>query len=218
MVSLVVKKNIKKDVYVYENDLGNRIVYLGMVHLGEEAYYESVKAVVDSLRELDYLILYEGVNYDDYSDTLKRKFRKVTGIYLSNLHDLDNKSIGMPKNALKYIQQTANNTGLNRNRDIVADERLDSLIYRYEKEYLHINLSPCDWETSLNAKYKCKDTVSHSKLFMIKTLRERKVVEVIEKHPNRNFVVLYGRSHRFTLTGSFKKAGYKLIEGKLRAF
>lgn len=217
LYSIMLKKDIAKNVIVYENEKGKRLVYLGMAHLGKDGYYESVKTYVDSLRAQDYLVFYESVDQSK-NDTILRKFKKVTGHYLTNFHDIENKSIRLPKSALKYVRQSLSNTGVNEKVDINADYSLDSLVYLYEKEYKPIVLTDCDWKTPLTEKYKCKDTVSHSRYNMLHTLRNKKVKQLVKENKNQDIIILYGAGHKFMLDSKFEKLGYKMIEGKLRVF
>lgn len=216
LYSIFIKKDVSKDVFVYENEDGKRVVYIGMTHLGKDGYYKSVKTRVDSLRAEGYLVFYESVDSSS-NDTILRKFKKVTGVYLTDYKDVDNKSMNLPKDLSKYEAQ-ANNLGLNYSKDIHADYSLDSLVYVYEKEYQPIVLTDCDWETPLKAKYKCKDTVKHSRFTMVYTLREKKIARLVKEHKDQDILIVYGYGHRFWIDGDLRDLDYKLIEGKLRAF
>lgn len=216
-IKLKAKDDIAKNVFVFENEQGKRLVYLAMTHLGKDGYFESVKTRVDSLRNEAYLVLYEGVG-PSKNDTVLRKFRKVAGFHLTQYQDTENESMKMPSFVSKYEEQSMDNTGINYKLDISADYDLDSLVYVYEEKYKTIELSQCDWDTALTAKYKCKDTVKHSEYYMINTLRDLKVINLVEQYQNENIVLVYGKSHYFGLLHRFRKLGYELVEGKYRHF
>lgn len=216
LFSMITKKDIKKDILVLENEEGRRVVYLGMTHLGRKGYYESVTARVDSLRKEGYIVLYEGVAESE-NDTVLRKFRKVTGLHLTDLRDVDNKTLKrVAKISHKYEHQVDYDLGIQA-EDINADYSIDSLVYFYE-EIKPIVLTECDWKTPLLEEYKCKDTVYDSRFTMIQKLRNDKVIEEVKKHKEKDIVILYGKGHRFFIHAGIRDLGYKLIEGKLRAF
>lgn len=214
--SITLKKDVKKDVMILENQEGKHVVYIGMIHLGKKGYYESVTARVDSLRKEGYIVLYEGVT-DSKNDTVLRKFRKVAGFHLTDFRDADNKAFKkIAKISHKYEHQIDYDLGI-KAEDINVDYSIDSLVYYYE-EIKPIVLTECDWNTPLLEEYKCKDTVYDSRFTMIQKLRNDKVIEEVKKHKENNIVILYGRGHRFFIYAGIRDLGYKLIEGKLRAF
>lgn len=70
-----------------------KIVYISTTHLGKNGYYQSIKQKVDSLRHKNFKILYEAVyRTPNTSDTILRKFRKVTGAFITTLDDTTNHS------------------------------------------------------------------------------------------------------------------------------
>lgn len=215
-LKIITKKDVVKDIITLENDQGRRIVYIGTIHLGKIGYYESVKYYVDSLRKADYKVLYEGIGGLDVTDSIQRKMRKVIGFHLTDYNNSENKSLKLPTSRLNYEEQNLLNTGIVVGTDIRADYTMDSLVLVYEKEYKPIQLTDCDWNTDLLDKYKCKDTVKHSKYHMVRTLRERKVIDVIKENKDQNIVLLYGRAHRFGIVGELKQLGFEIVEGKLR--
>jgi len=217
LVSIIVRSNVDKDVKVYLDSEQNKIVYIPTIHLGKKGYYNSIKRIVDSLRNKKYIVLYEGVGVDttDRGD-IPRKFRKVVGFHLSGTYkDEENKSLPNAFKKDKYEAQTAENMGVDKNLDIRADYSLDSLIFHYEKKFGEIVLNKCDYETPLLSKYKCRDDKKYSEFDLLYIIREEKLYKSILENKENNIVILYGKGHRFGVHAFLRDEGYKLIEGKL---
>lgn len=217
LVSTTVRSNVDKDVKVYHGTEQNKIVYIPTIHLGKKGYYNSIKRIVDSLRNKNYVVLFEGLKIDttDRGDT-PRKFRKITGFHLSVTYkDKENRSISNAYKKDKYEVQTTDNIGVDKDIDIRADYSLDSLIFHYENKFGEIILTKCDYETSLFSKYKCRDNNKYSEFDLLHIIREEKLYKLILENKENNIVILYGKGHRFGIHAFLRDEEYKLIEGKL---
>lgn len=214
LVGLTTKSDINSNIIIYENQLQKKVVFLPMVHIGEEKYYQSVKIKIDSLRKEKYIILYEGVSKQSSNDTILRKFRKVSGFHFTQYNDSANKSLPKALKNKKYVSQTRENTGIKKD-DINADYSLDSLIYHYEKKYSEIKLSECDFTTALNSEYKCKDTVQYNKYHLLHSLRDDNVNKFLQKYIHRDIVLVYGKGHKYMIHADLRDNNYKIIKGKL---
>jgi hypothetical protein len=51
LVNLITKSDINSNLLIYENQLQKKVVFLPIVHIGKEKYYQSVKNKIDSLRK-----------------------------------------------------------------------------------------------------------------------------------------------------------------------
>lgn len=214
LVGLITKSDINSNIIIYENQLQKKVVFLPMVHIGEEKYYQSVKIKIDSLRKEKYIILYEGVSKQSSNDTILRKFRKVAGFHFTQYNDSANKSLPKALKNKKYVNQTRENTGIKKD-DINADYSLDSLIYHYEKKYNEIKLSECDFTTALNSEYKCKDTVQYNKYHLLHSLRDDNVNKFLQRYIHRDIVIVYGKGHKYMIHADLRDNNYKIIKGKL---
>lgn len=214
LVNLITKDDINSNLLVYENQFEKKVVFLPMIHIGKEKYYQSVKTIVDSLRNQNFIVLYEGVSKEFSNDTILRKFRKVTGFHFTQYNDSANKSLPKALKNKKYVSQTRENTGIEKD-DINADYSLDSLIYHYEKKYSEIKLSECDFTTALNSEYKCKDTVQYNKYHLLHSLRDDNVNKFLQKYIHRDIVIVYGKGHKYMIHADLRDNNYKIIKGKL---
>lgn len=223
LLNHLTKETIDADLMIYENTVTkNKVVYLPMIHLGNSSYYESVKKKVDSLRALNYIIMYEGIQKGNVSAldsiTLNKKFRKVTGFYLTNYTNEKNESLPKALRNSTYLSQSVTNTGIDVIGDINIDYSLDSLIYKYEKNIKKVILNECDIKTDLLSEYNCKDTIKHNKYYLINTLRNEKIFNSIENNKTKNIVILYGKAHRFMIHAKLLDFKYELVHGKLKTF
>src|SRR5690625_3029074 len=217
LVSATVRSNVDKDVKVYQGTEQNKIVYIPTIHLGKKGYYNSIKRIVDSLRNKKYIVLYEGVDVDTTDrEDVPRKFRKIVGFHLSGTYkDEENKSLSNAYKKDKYEVQTTDNIGVDKDADIRADYSLDSLIFHYENKFGEIVLNKCDYKTSLFTKYKCKDNKKYYEFDLLYIIREEKLFKSIHENKENNIVILYDKGHRFGIHAFLRDEGYKLIEGKL---
>ena len=223
LLNHITKETIDTDLMIYQNnETMTKVVYLPMIHLGDSTYFESVKKKVDSLRDLHYVIMYEGIKKGNISAMdsiiLNKKFRKVTGFYLTSYTNEKNESLPKSLRNSNYISQSVTNTGIDVIEDVNIDYSLDSLIYKYEKNIKEIILNECDNKTNLLSEYKCKDTIKHNKYYLINTLRNEKIFNSIDKNKTKNIVILYGKAHRFMIHAKLLDFKYELIQGKLKTF
>lgn len=209
--------------YECRNDtLPKRVYFLGMQHIGKPVYFEDARRRIDSLTSAGYVVFYEGVGFpkgmapDSASlDTIFRKFRKVTEVYVTDYLDRENKSIRKPYNVRKYVHQTNALLGIDTGSRacIHADMSYSELISQYERDKGEIRLSEYDWRTPLLAKYNRRrskvpgDTTEYDSSYMIDRLRERRLYEMIRDSHEDKILVVYGGGHRWGL--------YRLLQDSL---
>lgn len=207
MVNKAVINHLSKSFVIDSYSNGTKeVVYLPMVHLGKPEFYQKVKKSLDSLRSLDYVIYYESVAPEKNLDSLKKievwkKFRKVTGLYI----DYSNKELFRSFDIEGYVMQSAENTGIDVNRDIHADVPLNKLIAIYEKEKGEILLSDYDIKTPLNEKYKTRKVNKQDRAFLIDSLRNRNLFKMVNESKAKKIAVVYGKLHKYPLFTKLKQ-------------
>ncbi|MFP2994752.1 hypothetical protein ABN763_02530 [Spongiivirga sp. MCCC 1A20706] len=209
--------SIVKKVKVLENDT-KRVVFLPVSHVGKKSYYESIKTMIDSLRNDNYTVYFESVSYqtelsEAKKDTIARKMRRILGWSLtSSYKDSTNKS--MPKYIRNndYVDQTAQNTGL-KTGDKLVDIPQNRLIELYEQDYGTIQLNECDFNTPLNEKFKCKELQKHATRSFLITYRNKHLVRTIQTDENNKIVIMYGSGHWYDFSRRMYQEGYKLTQG-----
>ncbi|MFK8297104.1 hypothetical protein ACI76O_01780 [Capnocytophaga cynodegmi] len=218
----VTKSALKHKRVMVKGD--REIIYIPMVHLGKQTYYDEVKAFVTEKRKQGYKIYYEAVLTDTVAlrkgqlDTLRLKRRKLLGFHLSNYSDENNKS--MPKCYKKYVGQTLDNTGVSQRTDTNADLRFEEIIARYEAKYGEIPLDECDYSTPLNAHYQCNPIPnvhrSNSKYRFTQEFRNEHLEKLLIDSKDKKILLLYGESHWLqAIWPALRDEGFQLVEGKI---
>lgn len=217
---MMMDNSINSKIKILENhETGKVLYFLPMVHIGKPEYYENVRKIIDSLHQEGYIAYYESVAYDEEidsltRDTLDRKVRKLIDFHLRKSYkDTDNKSLPKAMTKNKYIEQDYEKIGILKS-DKHVDLALDSLIRRYEQEEKPIQLLPCDFETDLLDKYKCKDRKDYSDFKFIHTYRNEHIVSEVIKSEDKKIIMVYGKSHWVWFYGMFQKQGFQLTYGK----
>ncbi|AWI24921.1 hypothetical protein HYN49_02870 [Flavobacterium pallidum] len=188
-------------MHQYSNGKSN-LIFMPMIHIGKPTFYADVKKKVDSLRQDGYIILYEGLALDYINnDSLKidkylRKFKKITGVYVSPYTNKKNKTTGVPK-IKGIVTQTNENTGIDTDKDIRADFDLINLIDLFEKEKGEITLNDCDLKADLNSKYKCSRIDQAKNNYLMVVLRNRLILQKINEANSKKTLLIYGAGHQY---------------------
>lgn len=187
-----------------------KILFLGMHHIGRKEFYDDVAKKVDSLQKLGYVVFYEMVANTKKTDTLiaiknAMKLRKLMGIpgekYLDTTTNIiagrikyrgKHKLMNQPRyRDLKVDTLTA----------IWGDVSMNELITAFEKEHSEIKLDSCDYKFSLKDKnYKCKEKIDRGRLidFKMKYIadyREKHLVKKIIESKKNKVLIVYGKNH-----------------------
>ncbi|MFD2600453.1 hypothetical protein [Flavobacterium suzhouense] len=176
-----------------------------MVHISKPEFYVKVKYKLDSLRSEGYSVFYESIEADKEIDSLQkdliyRKLRSITGFY----PDYSNKKQFKVLQIKGFVQQSQSNTGIIDSLDVQADLPINKLIALYEKEKGEVLLSDYDLKTPLKDKYRTKiDQQDYD--FLIDTLRNRRLVEMVKESKAEKIAVIYGALHRLPLFTSLSK-------------
>nr|WP_322624038.1 hypothetical protein [uncultured Flavobacterium sp.] len=200
----------------YYTNGDKQLIFMPMIHLNKPEFYDEVKHYVDSLRNDGYVFVYESVKMSKGLDSIqediyRRKFRRVVGFNLTSYTDKNNEN--MKRYRVKgAIGQTMANTGLDKEKDILGDIGMDSLVRIYEKEKGEILLDDYDLKTPLNKKYKGDKLSKSDKNYLILTVRNKVLTDKIASLPDKKIVVLYGALHRSGFTDNLKKDDAKWYE------
>jgi hypothetical protein len=229
--SIVLKRNgifDEKSKLKVISDEKQKILFLGMHHVGKKEFYDDVAIKIDSLQKLDYTVFYENVADKKEIDSLVTiksalKLRKLMG-FLAVKH-LDT-STNIISNKIRYIgrhklmnQPNESKLNIDTLTAIRADVGLTELIAEFEKKYLEIKLDSCDYKTSLkNNKYKCKKVKRKlAKKFrheFIGKYRNKSLYNKIINSKKKKIVVVYGSSHYMGLIIEYYLAKKKKINDK----
>lgn len=208
------KDSLKKKTVWVKGD--KEIVFIPMIHVAKAGYYEQVKDFLSQKRNEGYVVYYEGLENGGETpqqrDTLTLKERKILGFYLSKTYtDKENESL--PNYLKKYVGQNGENTGIDTLRDIRADLTSKEIIAKIERIVGKIELEPCDFETPLNAPYKCTQRKDLGFTF-IRTLRDDYLKQLLLNSPDKKIVVLYGQAHTWAVYPALEREGFCLVQGK----
>lgn len=196
------------ELKIIENEK-QKIIFIGMHHLGKKEFYKDVAKKIDSLQELNYSVFYELVTNQKQTDSLSTvrnimKLRKLIG-FLPDKHldTTDNKISGGFKYKKKYNlinQPKYSMLNVDTLTALKADVSLIKLITEYEKKEGEIRLDSCDLLTKIsNRNYKCKKVkkkiLRNFKMKYLGDYREKYLAKKIYKSNKDKVLVIYGDSH-----------------------
>ena len=215
-VALTNKKDPFKEKTVWVKG-DKEIVFIPMIHVAKAGYYEKVKDFLSQKRNEGYVGYYEGVEIGastpEEKDTLTLKMRKIIGSHLCGGYtNKENKST--PQYLKKYVGQNMTNTGIDTLRDVRADMTVKELIAKIEaKREKKLELEPCDFETPLNAPYKCNNYKEYSYWFA-RRYRDDYLSNLLLNTSDKKIVVIYGGDHKWRVYPSLMDGDFHLTEGK----
>lgn len=211
-----IKSPIQKKA-VWEKD-DRTIIFLPMIHLSKQAYYDEVKLFVTQKRKEGYIIYFEGIKEDTTltkaeRDTVQMKFRKILGFNLFKGKTYKENMTLPYKVPKKYVGQTLENTGIDPKIDINADLSSTQFIEQFEAEFGKIVLDSCDFATPLDEIYRCKRTKKNS--YSIRSIRDNYINKLLLNTSDKKIVLVYGNRHRTFIDACIAhKMNFNLIEGK----
>ena len=215
-VALTNKKDPFKEKTVWVKG-DKEIVFIPMIHVAKAGYYEKVKDFLSQKRNEGYVVYYEnlknGGKTSEERDTLTLKMRKIIGYHLCGAYtNKENKST--PRYLKKYVGQNMTNTGIDTLRDLRADMTVRELIAKIESERGEkIELESCDFETPLNAPYKCSNYKQYYYRFTRK-YRDDYLSNLLLNTSDKKIVVIYGGDHKWGVYPSLIDGNFHLKEGK----
>lgn len=192
------------------------VVFMPMIHIGTELFYEDVRKKVDSLENLGFFTYYEKVNANINDSILLRKAKKFQGFpfsktekgYMNTIDSiypnlkLKKKLIGQPKYS---------DLGIDTLRSRNVDVTLDKMIKEYEKRFGEIKLNDCDFKTSIYEKSICdeKPIDKKNKAEIIVGYRNENVINELLIDKNKKIIIIYGKEHFIGIKEELLKKGYK---------
>ena len=209
------KDSLKKKTVWVKGD--KEIVFIPMIHVAKTGYYEQVKDFLSQKRNEGYIVYYEGLENGGETpqqrDTLTLKERKILGFYLSKTYtDKENESL--PNYLKKYVGQNGENTGIDTLRDVRADLTSKEIIAKIERIVGKIELEPCDFETPLNAPYKCTNYKKRLRYPYVRSYRDEHLKRLLLNSSDKKIVVLYGQAHTWSIYPALEREGFCLVQGK----
>lgn len=172
------------------------------------------KSLSDSLSSYEAMMaIYNEYPYTEEDlaamDTIYRKFRRITGIYLTNSTDKSNKTRPAFNKRDKYVDQTMANQGLTTPTDMRVDILFPDLIAAYEDKYGEIKLSRCDRRTPLNDEYDCHTVHLYKAKRMTQGLRNSYIMKTVLESEHDKILLIYGAGHQDYFCSDLRKAGFK---------
>jgi hypothetical protein len=208
-----------REIKVFEKG-DTAIVYLGMTHLAKPQFFKEVKAQVDSLRKEGYVIMREGVRFEESTDSLQRivlrkKLRQLMGLAIGDYSDANNKSLPKFFSNGNYVMQKDSLIGL-KEEDLVIDMSYSQMIAAHEDKHGEIVLTECDLKTDLNEKYPCKDGNAYNQSFyVVDKVRTEFLLEAVLQSQAKKIAVVYGAGHFKWFYPDMIKEGYEYKNKKL---
>ena len=167
------------------------------------------------------MVYYEGVEIGastpEGKDTLTLKMRKIIGSHICGGYT-NKKNKSTPQYLKKYVGQNMTNTGIDTLRDVRADMTVKELIAKIEAERgKKIALEPCDFETPLNAPYKCTNYKKRYYYDFTRTYRDKYLSNLLLNTSDKKIVVVYGGAHiLWAMYPILDNKGFRLVGGKWR--
>ncbi len=195
----------KTQVHFDHYKSGDRdLVFIDASHVGKPEYFADIKFTVDSLRGKGYTIVFEEIravvsSLNDLPriDLCKKKIRKMTGVYFGDYSDAkDDENLDLP-NMKGLTNQTVDNTGIDRRRDVWADYNLFQLVTAYEAEKGEIKLSECDLQTPPNDRYRCTKINRSESNYLLVEMRNKRLLHVVDSIQKDKVAILYGARHHY---------------------
>lgn len=203
---------LKKNNLLSENDIlfkklpsQNKTVYfLGLRHVGLEAYYENLSAKIDSLNEAEFnFILERKSSKKDLLQTQKdtiafKKFRKIMSFSFAD-KSVQNKVKSLLDKYNLIFQPDYDDINVSTNSSKHVDLSLTEMIQAYEDERRVIELYECDSDTDINSEYDCDKMPRKERDYFFNEIvlnsRNQLIVDAINNSKHDKILVLYGEKH-----------------------
>lgn len=216
---LVKDKSAIKKMKILEKG-EKQIIYLPLVHIGSQEYYQEIKDFLMEKRKAGYTVYYEGVKHSSGLQKSEKvildlKLRRLLGIHLSAFDIKENKSLPGYVNKKNYVYQSIKVLGIDSINDFNADLSRQELVELYEEENGIILLDSCDFRTPLFEKYECSDGDAYYKVIF--TYREDALIKKLLNSKHDKIVLLFGKSHwiKSIYPDLVHKNGFILKHGKI---
>jgi len=197
--------------------INKEIVFIPMVHLSTELFYDDVKHKIDSLNKIGYYFYYEQTKGSLKEDTILRKIRKIRGIpfskngYNSLLDSLLNKRQRSKLKKEIVNQPDYKQLGLNEQNSVNVDATLRQIVDYYENTYGELVLESCDYGNTIYEKTDCdqkeRDKQKYDEVAV--AYRNNLVVEyLLNDNTHSKIAIVYGRNHIDGIKKELIERGY----------
>lgn len=178
---------------------GKEVCFIPIIHFGQKEFYRKLKEKVLAYKGLGYTVYYEQtiMRYDQLNishaayDTVRRKFRKMTGGRSHTRSDYQQELGTIFKR--QQVQPEYDSLGVTAS-DVNADVTILQMANEYDRLYGAIVLDECDFNTPLADYYSC--TCLHNSLLpIIRDFRSRHLAAMLNTALEHKILVLYGGNH-----------------------
>jgi len=175
------------------------IHFIPIVHYGQKVFYARLKDKVVNYKKEGFTVYYEqtinrfeklNVSREQY-DTIKRKYRKMTGGQGHSRQDYQGGLGSVFKRMC--VQPLYDSLGIAAT-DVNADVTSIQMENEYERLYGKISLDSFDFKTPLDSPYACSKQKNSLKPVIL-DFRNRNLADMLERAPQHKIVVLYGKNH-----------------------
>jgi hypothetical protein len=199
------------------------ITFLGIRHLGEKTYYDTIKATVADYQGQGYIVFYEGLKDKEITDTIVlRKFRKILPIKfnMSDIYSLNYKTVlsNVLSEKIPGFKFSENIIHQPNSSFLIADKLQSSnvdvsftdFIKTHEKLFGSIQLVDCDFIDNWIGT-ECYSTPHKNKNKIFVDYRDEFLVNQILKSNHQKILIIYGEAHHEGVSKSLLKKGYRPI-------
>ncbi len=186
-------------------------------YYGSEAYFSEIKRQIDSLRNLNYTIVYGGDSVIGYNTKIARDTNdfKIRKCYCEYLNPIQNQ---VEKKHHKYLLEKKELVFYNKQMFGIKEEGISldisksDFVQRFETKNGEITLSNKDIKTKEKSKYKCKEKDTKRYLYVmqaayileqIKDLKSDKIVLVLSDKLWFPFFVYGTKEHNLKIKKGF---------------
>lgn len=190
------KKQINPIYISYEN---KSLIFVPIIHVGEERFYNSLKDSIETWKTNNYTVFYEQIIIEKEKISpdsmsylqLRRKARKIIDLSEFTRKGYQESASRAFKN--KTVQPEYSDIGITES-DINADINLAELITEYERLYGTIQLDSCDLFSPIESNGTCRRLNNNLKPILY-TYRNQELASQISESELNKIVIVYGASH-----------------------
>ena len=197
------------------------VVFIPMHHIGTSLFYEDVHRTIDSLKIKGYYFYTEGINTEEATDSMFRRFRRFLGapVAKKGYKNIVDSVLTIEYNIKlkkELIDQPSNEGfGLEEKDSRKVDSSIDRLIALYEEKNGEIILEECDFETPVHKESTCKSEKIPNKIRdgIILESRNQIIVDALASDRERlkKIAIIYGKGHFPGVQKILLDKGYKFV-------
>jgi uncharacterized protein YbaP (TraB family) len=175
--------------------------FIGMIHLGQQEFYNNVAQEVKKYKKDGYVLFYEWIDYETADTLTLRKTKKIVGMipskkgYSLMINKIDIEGVVFQEND-QFMNQV---NSLDFNVDVTPQE----LILEYEKRHGEILLNNEDLQVPLYGDFNFNN--DKNVMDLILNYRNKIVAERIQNSKYDKIIVMYGADHRKGIVEELQK-------------